>query len=158
MQKRVVPELGQRGTIDHDNWLRVEGLAEVEVTSEALAYPIECALLPEPSGGWRASWPGPQTIRLHFKAPQRLKRIHLNFMESEAERTQEYTLRWSQDYGESFHEILRQQWNFSPYGATREIEDHCVELSGVTILELNITPDIRVGTKAVATLAQWRLA
>jgi hypothetical protein len=82
----------------------------------------------------------------------------LNFLETERERTQEYTLRWSPDYGESFHHIVRQQWNFSPHGATREIEDHYVGLPSVTILELKIIPDVRIGTKAVASLAQWRLA
>jgi hypothetical protein len=156
--KRVVPGHQQQGALADEDWLHVEGLAEVEVTSEALAYPAEGALLPEPRAGWRAGGPGPQTIRLHFQPPQHLTRIWLYFVESEMERTQEYTLRWSSDYGESFHEIVRQQWNFSPHGATREVEDHYVELAAVAILELNIIPDIRVGTKAVASLAQWRLA
>jgi hypothetical protein len=159
MRKRLVPGYQQYGALAHQkNWLHVEGLAEVEVTSEALAYPVESALLPEPSAGWRAADPGPQTIRLHFHPPQHLTRIWLHFVEAEMERTQEYALRWSRDYGESFHEIVRQQWNFSPHGATREIEDHYVELPAVAILELKITPDIRIGTKAVASLAQWRLA
>jgi hypothetical protein len=158
MRKRVVPRLQQDAVLADEDWLHVEGLAEVEVTSEALAYPVECALLPEPSAGWRAGGPGPQTIKLHFRPPQRLTRIWLTFVESERERTQQYTLRWSSDYGESFHEIVRQQWNFSPHGATREIEDHYVNLPSVAILELKIIPDIRVETKAVASLAQWRLA
>jgi hypothetical protein len=158
MRKRVVPRLQQDAVLADEDWLHVEGLAEVEVTSEALAYPVECALLPEPSAGWRAGGPGPQTIKLHFRPPQRLTRIWLTFVESERERTQEYALRWSSDYGESFHEIVRQQWNFSPHGATREIEDHYVNLPSVAILELKIIPDIRVETKAVASLAQWRLA
>jgi hypothetical protein len=158
MHKRVVPELQKVSALADEDWLHVEGLAEVEVTSEALAYPVECALLPEPGAGWRAGWPGPQTIRLHFRPPQRLRRIWLNFLETERERTQEYTLRWSPDYGESFHQIVRQQWNFSPQGATCEIENHHVELPSVTILELKIIPDVQIGTKAVASLAQWRLA
>ena len=158
MRKRVVPGHQQPGVLAHQDWLHAEGFAEVEVTSEALAYPVEGALLPEPSAGWRAACPGPQTIRLHFQPPQHLTRIWLSFFEAEMERTQEYTLRWSPDYGESFHEIVRQQWNFSPRGATCEIEDHYVELPAVAILELNIIPDIRIGTKAVASLAQWRLA
>lgn len=158
MRKRVVPGHQQPGALAHQDWLHAEGFAEVEVTSEALAYPVEGALLPEPSAGWRAACPGPQTIRLHFQPPQHLTRIWLSFFEAEMERTQEYTLRWSPDYGESFHEIVRQQWNFSPRGATCEIEDHYVELPAVAILELNIIPDIRIGTKAVASLAQWRLA
>ena len=158
MRKRVVPGHQQPGVLAHQDWLHAEGFAEVEVTSEALAYPVEGALLPEPSAGWRAACPGPQTIRLHFQPPQHLTRIWLSFFEAEMERTQEYTLRWSPDYGESFHEIVRQQWNFSPRGATCEIEDHYVELPAVAILELNIIPDVRIGTKAVASLAQWRLA
>ena len=158
MRKRVVPELQKVSVLADEDWLHLEGLAEVEVTSEALAYPVERALLPEPSAGWRAGGPGPQTIRLHFRPPQRLTKIWLNFFETERERTQEYTLRWSPDYGESFRDIVRQQWNFSPQGSTREIEDHVVNLPSVTVLELKIIPDIRIGTKAVASLAQWRLA
>ena len=107
MRKRVVPEHPQGALADED-WLHVEGLAEVEVTSEALAYPVEGAFFSEPSAGWRASGPGPQTIKLHFQPPQQLTRIALYFVESEMERTQEYTLRWSHGYGESFHEIVRQ--------------------------------------------------
>ena len=158
MRKRVGPGHPKEDALAVENWLHVEGLADVEVTSEALAYPVEGALLPEPSGGWRAAGPGPQTIRLHFHPPQHVTRIWLYFVEAEMERTQEYTLRWSPDYGELFHEIVRQQWNFSPQGATRESEDHYVELPAVAILELKIIPDIRIGTKAVASLAQWRLA
>ena len=158
MRKRVVPTRQNDDPVAALEWLDLEGLVEVEVTSEALAYPVECALLPEPSAGWRAGTPGPQTIRLHFRPPQRLTRISLYFVESEVERTQEYTLRWSSDYGESFHEIVRQQWNFSPQGATCELENHDVQLQSVTILELKIIPDLRVGTKTVASLAHWRLA
>ncbi len=52
---------------------------------------------------------------------------------------------------------MRQQWNFSPHGATGQTEDHRVELPGVTLLELSIVPDISGGT-APASLAQLRLA
>ena len=66
-------------------------------------------------------------------------------------------LRWSPDGGQTLHEIVRQQWNFSPHGATRQTEDHRVDLTGVTVLELSIVPDISGGT-AHASLAQLRLA
>ena len=59
-----------------------------------------------------------QMIRLLFAHPQRLRRIWLNFVEPLAERTQAYALRWSPDGGQSFREIVRQQWNFSRQGAT----------------------------------------
>ena len=73
------------------------------------------------------------------------------------ERTQEYVLRWSADGGQSFREIVRQQWNFSPQGATSQTQDYRVELPAVTVLELSIVPDTSGGA-AVASLAQLRLA
>ena len=82
--------------------------------------------------GWRAAEPGPQTIRLVFDQPQRLRRISLVFEERETARTQEFVLRWSSDDGNSFREIVRQQWNFSPPETIREVEEYQVELSNVT--------------------------
>ena len=67
------------------------------------------------------------------------------------------SLRWSADGGQSFHEIVRQQWNFNPQGANTETEEHQVELSGVNVLELVITPEIG-GGDAVASLAHLRVA
>jgi len=157
MHKRFIDQ-AQKNTASLDgDWLNVEGIAEVEITSEDAAHPIESALLPGQTAGWRAAGPGKQTIRLLFTQPQRLRRIRLNFSETLTERTQEYVLRWSPDGGQSFREIVRQQWNFSPQGTTSETEDHHVELQKVTMLELSITPDIG-GGNAFASLAQMRLA
>ena len=157
MRKRIIGAVRQEAASPDQDWLNVEGLAEVEITSEDAAHPIESALLPGLASGWRAAGPGKQTIRLLFAHPQRLQRIWLNFLEPLIERTQEYVLRWSPDGGQSFREIVRQQWNFSPQGATSETEDHRVELSGVTVLELSITPDTS-GQSAFASLAQLRIA
>ena len=60
------------------------------------------------------------------------------FQEDEKERTQEFVLRWSPDGGQSYREIVRQQYNFSPPGASSEVEDYDVDLHGVTVLELKI--------------------
>jgi hypothetical protein len=57
----------------------------------------------------------------------------------------------------SFQEIVRQQWNFSPEGATSETEDYRVELPGLTTLELVVVPDI-AGNAAFACLAQLRVS
>jgi hypothetical protein len=157
MRKRIITPVQQETASLDQDWLNMEGLAEVEITSEDAAHPIESALLPGRASGWRAAGPGKQTIRLLFANPQRLRRIRLNFVEPRAERTQEYVLRWSPDGGRSYREIVRQQWNFSPQGATSETEDHHVELSAVTVLELSIIPDIS-GGNAFASLAQLRLA
>jgi hypothetical protein len=81
----------------------------------------------------------------------------LAFHEDERERTQEFMLRWSPDGGATWREIVRQQYNFSPPGMTRELEDYAVDLEELTILELSITPDIS-GGKTRASLARLRLA
>ena len=157
MRKRIIAPVQQKTTSPDQDWLNVESLAEVEITSEDAAHPIESALLPGQASGWRAAGPGMQTIRILFSQPQRLRRICLNFVETHTERTQEYVLRWSPDGGQSFREIVRQQWNFSPHGTTGETEDYHVELPAVTVLELSIIPDIS-GGNAFASLAQLRLA
>jgi hypothetical protein len=157
MRKRIITQVPRGASPPDEHWLDLASVAEVEITSEDAAHPIECALLPGRGSGWRAAGPGKQTIRLLFGRPQRLRRIWLNFVEPASERTQEYSLRWSPDDGQSFREIVRQQWNFSPQGATSETEDHRVELSGVTVLELSIVPDTS-GGNAVASLTQLRLA
>lgn len=156
MRKRISMDMRQCA-VSEDAWLNVERLAEVEISSEDSAHPIESALLPGGTSGWRAAEPGDQTIRLVFDHPQPLRRIWINFMEPERQRTQEYVLRWSSDNGRSFHDILRQQWNFSPPNTTNEIEDHQVEIPAATTLELHIKPDIS-GAVAFASLAQMRLA
>jgi len=155
MQKRVGAVASQE-CAENGPWLELEGLVHVELTSEDLAHPIEGALLPGREPGWRAGEPGEQRIRLLFHDPQRLRRIWLRFAEARANRTQEFVLRWSPDRGRSFHDIVRQQYTFSPEGATNEIEDLRVELAAVTALELMIVPD-RGRAEAYASLEEWRI-
>ena len=158
MLKRIIPPVQARTEVCPDReWLNLNGLVQVEISSETADHSIESALLPGRSAGWRAARPGEQTIRLIFTHPQRLRRIRLSFIERAIERTQEYVLRWSPDGGKVYREIVRQQWNFSPRGSTLEAEDHRVDLRAVTVLELSILPDT-TGKEAFASLAQLRLA
>lgn len=154
--RKQVTSASLEGAPPARDWLDVGGAAVVEVTSEDGAFPVESALLQGEKSGWRASGPGPQTIRLVFDKPQRLRRIWLEFEETEIKRTQEFVLRWSPDGGRSYREIVRQQWNFSPPETERETEDYAVELSDVTAIELNIVPD-KGGGAARATLECLRL-
>jgi len=156
MRKRMIAEARKTPQPPEQDWLKVEDLAEVEITSEDPSHPIESALLPGGGPGWRAAAPGKQTVRLLFDRPQQLRWIRLDFLETDVERTQEYVLRWSPDGGQSFRDIVRQQWNFGP-DATSETEDHRVDLTGVTMLELVITPEIG-GRPAFASLVQLRIA
>lgn len=157
MRKRVIKPAASEVVAAEQGWLDVEEIAQVEVTSEEAAHPVESALVPGEGGGWRAAQPGEQTIRLVFDRPQRLSRIWLLFIEPDTARTQEFVLRWSPDGGRTLREIVRQQWNFGPPETIREAEDYRVELSGVTVLELAIVPD-KSGGEARASLAQCRLA
>jgi hypothetical protein len=157
MRKRIIGHGPGEVAAAEPGWMDLERLAQVEITSEDVGYPIESALIPGRGSGWRAAQPGEQTIRLRFDEPLRLKRIHLAFHEDEQERTQEFVLRWSPDGGQSYREIVRQQYNFSPPEAAREVEDYDVDLGGVTALELKIVPDISDGS-ARASLAQLRVA
>ena len=157
MRKRIINQGTQDVSPAIQQWLNVETLAQVEVSSEDAAHPIESALIPGAESGWRAARPGPQTIRLLFDQPQTIKRMHLVFQENEHERTQQFVLRWSSNGGQSYREIVRQQYNFSLPGATSECEDYLVDLDGVTALELSIVPDIG-GGPARASLNQLRLA
>lgn len=138
-------------------WLKLQELAAVEVTSEADGYPIESAFNFGAGPGWRSASRGKQRVRLVFDQPQSIKRMHFQFNEAEVTRTQEFSVRWSGGTGDPSIEVVRQQWNFSPHGSEIEIEDYQVDLKAVSILELTIDPDLGAG-EAVATLADWRLA
>jgi len=157
MRKRILssPAPGET-TVNHD-WLDLDRLAQVEISSEDPDYPIESALSTAAGPGWRAADAGEQTIRILFDEPARLRHLRLLFEEPKRSRTQEFVLRWSADGGKTFREVVRQQFNFSPPDATREEESYSVELEGVTTLELRIVPDIAGGMEK-ASLGLLRLA
>ena len=156
MRKQLIRQDTERVSPVNQQWLNVEHLAQVELTSEDPAHPIESALTPSGGSGWRAGQPGEQTIRLLFDEPQSVRHMRLLFQENERERTQQFVLRWSSDGGQSYREIVRQQYNFSPPRTTDECEDYDVELEGLTALELTIIPDIS-GAPIYASLTQLRL-
>ena len=157
MRKRIVRlHHAQQGGPSVKGWLDLEQIATVEVTSEDPSFPIEYAFGSNDGPGWRASESGEQQIRIIFDKPLSIHRIELRFHEQDYERTQEFILCWSSESGGSATEIVRQQWNFSPTGATTEMEHYVVDLDAVSVLELAIRPDLR-RPEAVASLASLRL-
>src|SRR6266700_347906 len=157
MRKRLITPTPETVRSRAEGWLDVERAAIVEITSEEKDFPVESVFVSGETRGWRAAKPGTQTIRLVFDQPQRLKRISLVFEENETARTQEFVLRWSSDGGDSFREIVRQQWNFSPPQTIREVEEYQVELPNVTVLELIIVPNVSGGSDR-ASLKSLRLS
>jgi hypothetical protein len=153
LRKRIVPAESQG---DGPEWLSLEDVAEVEVSSEDPDFPVDGALMRNSTRGWRAAHQGAQTLRIRFDTPQPLSLIHVVFEESECERIQEFALQYSSDRGLTFQPVVRQQFTFSPAGATREEEKYVVSLAGVTDLELQVLPDVS-GRPVVATLRSLRL-
>jgi Anaphase-promoting complex, subunit 10 (APC10) len=147
MRKQTI-EVGAK-TAEHtdtaaNDWIDLERVAAVEISSEEQRCPIERALGMgadrEVSTGWRAATTGPQTIRLRFDRPTEIRRIYLHFVEGAAERSQEFTVYAGSSEGE-LREVVRQQFAFSPGGATEEVEDYRVELKNVRVFELRVDPD-----------------
>ena len=96
MRKSVIDPSTTRAEQRSDReWLNLEQVARVEVTSEDPSFPIDSALALEKGPGWRAADKGKQIIRIIFDKPTPLRRLKLEFSESEVERTQEFTLRCS---------------------------------------------------------------
>jgi uncharacterized protein (DUF736 family) len=158
MRKRIAGQVPNQKEPDFaETWVDLEEVATVEVTSEDPNFPVESVFSASKGRGWRAREKGEQQIRIIFDQPMFVKRIRLKFIETEVERTQEFTVRWASAECDPTKEIVRQQWNFSPTGSSSEVEDYEVCLDRVSALELTIRPDLVQG-HALATLEEWRIA
>ncbi len=143
MRKRILSaEPGAKppvpGTLD------VPSIATALVTSESAANPIENAFDSRSGSGgsrWVAGDPGDQAITLEFDRPQTIRRVVLEVEEKEMGRTQELQLSASCDGGQSYRELLRQEFNFSPQGATFQREAWSIEIDAATHLRLWVWPD-----------------
>ncbi len=65
----------------------------------------------------------------------------LEIEEREVERTQELQLSVSEDGGQTYNELRRQEYTFSPSGATFEREEWALPTREVTHVRLWIKPD-----------------
>lgn len=140
MQKTIISDSETKsGLSPAGSWLDLEKIATAELSSEDGEHSFEHALRPDTSNGWKASTPGPQIIRLCFKEAQAIQRIRLQFREERVDRSQEIAL-FATAQNSPRKELVRQQWVFSPRGATTELEDYFFDLKGVTAIELQIDP------------------
>jgi hypothetical protein len=157
MRKRLIAASRPSRSEPDRNWLDLEKVASVEVTSEADGYPVEGALVNEGQPGWRAGAPGPQSIRLLFDHPLTILVVRVAFKEMESPRTQEFVLRWLPHGTETWKDVVRQQWNFSSPDTVEECEEYKLELVSATALELSIIPDISHGSSR-ASLEKFQLS
>ena len=156
MRKRLIASTPQWDE-KQESFLDLEKICSVEITSEDPGHPVEGALVPGAGSGWQAAGPGPQKVRLVFEEPRKIRRVRLVFEESQVERTQEFALSWVPAGEERLRGLVRQQYTFSPGGATCEIEDYAFELDGAAVLELEIVPDVSGGGTR-ASLVSMRVA
>ena len=140
MRKSVVGSAAQGKADSTSEWMDVEQLAQVEVSSEDAEFPVENALVGRVTTGWKASATGPQVIRLLFDEAIALRRLQLHFVERTAARSQEFAV-YAGASADSLREVVRQQFTFSPGGSTEEVEEYSVQADGVKVLEVRIDPD-----------------
>ena len=57
MRKRIIGQGPRDISRAEPNWIDLERLAQVEITSEDVDHPIESALIPGAGPGWRAVQP-----------------------------------------------------------------------------------------------------
>ena len=144
---------GATGAID------IAGCATIAYSSEQPDHPVE-HLLDGHSGLGATRWIGarPDTIEhilVEFDRPQTISRLVYEVEETERERTQEVRVEVSEDGGRTYRQILVQEYNFSPGGATYQREEQRFNLRQISHLRLTIVPN-KHGS-GTATLTTFRL-
>jgi hypothetical protein len=135
---RIAPEgensLSLTGEID------ILSIATISFTSELSEHPVE-HIFDGRAGRGATRWVGfecgkPERVELTFDTPQAISTIVFGAEELQHERRQEVRIEISTDSGRKYRQILMQQFNFSPWGATYQHEELQVELFNVTNLRL----------------------
>jgi hypothetical protein len=139
--------------------LDIASCATIAFTSEDPLHPVE-HMLDGSSGPGATRWTGarPDTIEqilLEFDKPQVLSQFVYEVEEATRERTQEVHVEVSEDGGRTYRQILVQEYNFSPAGATFQREQQRLNLRQVSHLRLTIVPN--KNGSGIATLTALRL-
>jgi hypothetical protein len=92
---------------------------------------------------------------VEFDQPQTISRLVYEVEEALCERTQEVRVEVSEDGARTYRQILVQEYNFSPRGATYQREEQRLNFHRVTHLRLTIVPN--KNGSGTATLAALRL-
>ena len=133
--------------------------ATIAYSSEDPTHPVE-NLLDERSGPGGTRWTSArldtiERILIEFDRPQTISRFVYEVEETMRDRTQEVRVEVSDDGGRVYRQILVQEYNFSPRGATFHREEQRFNLHRVTHLRFTIVPN-KSGS-GTATLTALRL-
>jgi len=153
MSAQVSDCAGGQGRID------IAGLALFRFSSEDPEHPLE-HLVDGCCGRGATRWAGAQAdttecIELEFEPAQEISRLIYEVEESGVERTQQVRVEISTDQGRIYRQVLAQDYNFSPYGATFQREE--VDLNGRPITHVKLTIVPNKGGSGVATLTSLQL-
>jgi hypothetical protein len=131
-------------------WLDLAAVADVTVV-------VGGRREPRVPGLWTTDRPGEQTIEIRFHDRTTVRRLRVVSSEVEQSRTQQMTIWASLRGGERHREVVRQQFNFSPNGATEEVEEYALQLEDVSTIQVRVVPSID-GRPAVARVDDLRVA
>ena len=140
----------------------IAGCATIAYSSEDPAHPVE-HMLDGRSGPGATRWISarPDTtehIVIEFDRPQTISRLVYEVEETMRERTQEVRVEVSEDGGRSYRQILVQEYNFSPGGATYQREEQHFDVRQVTHVHLTVVPNKSgSGTATLTALRLFRL-
>jgi len=154
LRKRIINTAGAPLAGPDQAAIDITAVATVIITSEDRAHPIDNVFNNHDQTGerrWAAADPGEQCLILDFDTPQMIHQIALAIEEREVQRSQELTISISSDGGQSYQELIRQEYNFSPPGTMWERETWSVAAKRVSHLRLQIKPD-KGGKPCYATL------
>jgi F5/8 type C domain len=122
----------------------IAGCATIAYSSEDPAHPVEHMLDGRSGPGatrWVSAHPDVvEHIFIEFDRPQPVSRLLYEVEETLRERTQEVRVDVSEDGSQSYRQILVQEYNFSPRGATYQREEQRFDLRQVTHLGLSSCP------------------
>jgi hypothetical protein len=96
-----------------------------------------------------------EQILLQFDHPQPISQLSYEVEESSNARTQEVRVEVSENGGQTYRQILVQEYNFSPGGATYQYEEQRFSQVRASHLRLTIVPN-KIGS-GTATLTSLRL-
>jgi F5/8 type C domain-containing protein len=141
------------------NEIDIAGRATVSYSSEDPAHPVEHLLdgrsRPGTTRWMSARFDTIEHLVVEFDQPQTISRLIYEVEEATRERTQQVRVEISEDGARTYRQILVQEYNFSPRGATYQREEQRFDLHGVTHLRLTIVPN-KSGS-GTATLTALRL-
>jgi hypothetical protein len=144
LRKRIINTGGASVSGADSGSIDIPAVATVIVTSEDPAHPIDHIFNNHDHIGarrWVAANTGEQCVIFDFDTPQPIHQIAVAIEEREVQRSQELTISISSDGGQSYQELIRQEYNFSPPGTTWERETWSLPATRVSHLRLQIKPD-----------------